>query len=58
MILPLSSCPRTALIGVSGYGRIYLELARAAHARGEISFGAVVIINPEEESVIETDLRA
>ena len=58
MIPPLSSCPRTALIGVSGYGRIYLELARAAHARGEIRLGAVVIINPDEESVIETELRA
>ena len=52
-----SSCPRTALIGVSGYGRIYLELARAAHARGEIFLGAVVIINPEEESAIEAQLR-
>ena len=49
--------PRTALIGVSGYGRIYLELARAAHARGEIFLGAVVIINPQEEFTVEAELR-
>jgi len=47
------SCPRAALIGVSGYGRIYLDLARAAHAKGEIQLTAAVIINPAEEAVAE-----
>lgn len=53
-----SSRPRVALIGVSGYARIYLALARAAHARGEIDLCAAVIINPAEEAVIEAELRA
>ena len=56
MIHRFSSCPRTALIGVSGYGRIYLELAQAAHARGEIHLSAAVIINPTEEAVVEAQL--
>ncbi|MDI1320765.1 MAG: Gfo/Idh/MocA family oxidoreductase, partial [bacterium] len=51
------SCPRVALIGVSGYARIYLALARAAHDRGEISLSAAVIINPAEEAANEAALR-
>ena len=47
------SRPRAALIGVSGYGRIYLELARTAHAKGEIQLTAAVIINPTEEAAVE-----
>lgn len=54
----LSSRPRVALIGVSGYARIYLAMARAAHERGEIDLCAAVIINPAEEAVIESELRA
>jgi len=53
-----SSRPRVALIGVSGYARIYLALARAAHERGEIDLCAAVIINPAEEAAIESELRA
>jgi predicted dehydrogenase len=48
--------PRVALIGVSGYGRIYLKLAQASQARGEIQLVAVVIINPQEEPTIESQL--
>lgn len=55
---PPSTVPRVALIGVSGYGRIYLDLARAAHARGEINLAAAVIINPETEAAVETQLVA
>lgn len=54
----VSSRPRVALIGVSGYARIYLALARAAHARGEIELAAAVIINPAEEAAVEAELRA
>lgn len=50
--------PRVALIGVSGYARIYLALARAAHDRGEIDLCAAVIINPAEEAANEAALRA
>ena len=49
--------PRVALIGVSGYGRIYLELAQAAQSRGEMRLVAAVIINAQEESAIEAHLR-
>lgn len=52
-----SSRPRVALIGVSGYARIYLALARAAHARGQIDLCATVIINPSEEAANESALR-
>lgn len=51
------SRPRVGLIGVSGYARIYLELARAAHRRGEIDLCAAVIINPGEEAANEAQLR-
>ena len=57
MTPPVYSRPRVALIGVSGYARIYLALARAAHDRGEINLGAAVIINPAEEASNETLLR-
>jgi predicted dehydrogenase len=52
------SRPRVALIGVTGYARIYLALAQAAHARGEIELGAAVIINPQETAEVEATLRA
>jgi len=58
MIHRSSTCPRAALIGVSGYGRIYLELARNAQARGELALTAAVIINPAEEAVTEAQLLA
>lgn len=46
------------MIGVSGYARIYLALARAAHERGDIDLCAAVIINPAEEAATESELRA
>ena len=49
--------PRVALIGVSGYARIYLELARTARNNGEIDLAAAVIINPGEEMANEAELR-
>jgi predicted dehydrogenase len=49
---------RAALIGVSGYGRIYLELIRNAQARGELSLVAAVIINATEEAATEAELAA
>ena len=41
---------RVALIGVSGYGRIYLQLARDRRDHGEIRITAATIINPHEEA--------
>lgn len=51
------SLPRAALIGISGYGRIYLQLAREAARRGELALVAAVVINPEEEAAAVAELR-
>lgn len=53
-----SPSPRVALIGVTGYARIYLALAQAAHARGEINLCAAVIINPQDVPEVEASLRS
>ena len=50
--------PRVGIIGISGYGRIHLQLAREWVARGEIDLAAAVVINPEEESENVRLLRA
>lgn len=49
---------RIALIGVSGYGRIYLEMARERRDRGEIQIVAAVVINPQEEAANVAELTA
>ncbi len=49
--------PRVGLIGVSGYARIYLQLVRESHDRGELDLVAAVVINPEEEPEAVSDLR-
>lgn len=50
--------PRVALIGISGYGSIYLGLVRAARDRGELDLVAAVVINPDEEQANEAELIA
>lgn len=50
--------PRVALIGVSGYGRIHLQLLRECRARGELQLTAAVVINPQEEAENVAELRA
>lgn len=50
--------PRIALIGVSGYGRIHLQLARECRDRGAARIVAAVVINPAEEAANVADLRA
>ena len=50
--------PRLALIGISGYGKIHLQLARESRDRGEADLVAAVIINPEEEAANLAELRA
>ncbi len=49
---------RIAIIGISGYGRIHLELARECHDRGEAVLVAAVVINPEEEAENVAELRS
>lgn len=49
--------PRVALIGVSGYGRIHLQLLRECVARREVRLTAAAVINPEEEATVVAELR-
>lgn len=42
--------PRLALIGISGYGRVHLQLARECQDRGEARIVAATVINPQEEA--------
>lgn len=49
---------RIALIGISGYGRIHLQLARECRDRGEAQIVAATVINDEEETSNISELRA
>ncbi|HWA86211.1 MAG TPA: Gfo/Idh/MocA family oxidoreductase [Opitutus sp.] len=53
-----SHLPRIALIGISGYGRIHLQLARECRDRGEAAIVAATVINPQEEAENVAELRA
>jgi len=50
--------PRIAIIGVSGYGSIHLQLARECRDRGEVRITAATIINPQEERATIAELGA
>ncbi len=49
---------RLALIGLSGYGRIHLQLARECRDRGEVDIVAAAVINPAEEADNIAELQA
>ena len=49
---------RVALIGISGYGRIHLQLARECRERGEIDLVAATVINPADEADNIADLTS
>ncbi len=53
-----SRLPRVALIGVSGYGSIYLQLIREALNQGTMRLTAAVVINPDQVPDIVAELRA
>ena len=55
--LPAGAPARIALIGISGYGRIYLQLVRELLGRGAIKLVAAVVINVEEEAQNVAELR-
>lgn len=50
--------PRIALIGISGYGKIHLQLARECRERGEVKITAATVINPSEEVEDVAELKA
>ncbi len=50
--------PRAAIIGVSGYGKIYLERLLHHAARGEFDVTAATVINRETEQAACTALEA
>lgn len=57
--LPRGVTPaRVALIGVSGYARVHLDLLLEARDRGAIALVAAAIINPVLEEAVVTRLRA
>ena len=59
MLPPLGKgLPRIALVGVTGYGAIYLQLIREALQRREIVLKAAVIINQERVPNLVTELQA
>ncbi len=49
---------RLAIIGVSGYGSIHLQLARESRQRGEAQITAAAIINPDQEAANIAELRS
>ncbi len=53
----LAQPARVAIIGVSGYGGIHLQLARESRERGEIRITAATIINPQDEAANVAELR-
>jgi len=50
--------PQLALIGISGYGRVHLQLARECRERGEVDIVAVTVINPQDEQENIAALKA
>jgi predicted dehydrogenase len=54
----LSPLPRLAIIGVSGYGKIHLQLARESRDRGEARITAATVINASEETGTIAELQA
>jgi predicted dehydrogenase len=53
---PTSTAPRVALIGVTGYGRVYYNLLRELHSRGEVALAAVAMIAPDKDKPIVGEL--
>jgi predicted dehydrogenase len=50
--------PRAAIIGVSGYGKIYLERLLHHAARGDFELAAATVINRNEEQAACAELEA
>ena len=50
--------PRTALVGIGGYGRVHLRHLLDFHRRGELVLAAAVVFPPEPDPAVLTELRA
>jgi predicted dehydrogenase len=53
-----TTVPRAALIGVSGYGKIYYNILRNLHLKGELALVGATIIDPDAEREALSELRA
>src|ERR1017187_3501058 len=53
-----SKRPRVALIGVSGYGKVYYDLLHKLHSGGEALLTAAAIIDPANEKTAVAELGA
>jgi predicted dehydrogenase len=53
-----STLPRVALIGISGYGNIHLQLALHDRDRGQLIIVAATVINPDEVPAEVAELQA
>ena len=49
--------PHLAIVGISGYGRIHLDLVREWANRGSARLVGAVVINPHEEQLAVAELR-
>lgn len=52
------SAPRTALVGIGGYGRVHLRHLLDFHRRGEIVLAAAVVFPPEPDRTVLAELAA
>ncbi|HEY8994090.1 MAG TPA: Gfo/Idh/MocA family oxidoreductase [Lacunisphaera sp.] len=52
------SAPRTALIGIGGYGRVHLQHLLDFHRRGELVLAMAVAFPPEPDAAVLAELRA
>jgi len=48
---------RVCLIGISGYGRVHLDLLREQRDGGTVEITAVVVINPDQEVAAVAELK-
>ncbi|HRE79564.1 MAG TPA: Gfo/Idh/MocA family oxidoreductase [Opitutaceae bacterium] len=49
--------PRVGIVGISGYGKIHLQLIQEQEAKGALEFAAAVVINPRDEAAVVGTLR-
>src|SRR5665213_3179509 len=53
--MPRTPMPRAAIIGISGYGKIYLERLLHHAARGELKIAAATVLNRSDGRAVLAD---